>query len=287
MDIALTVNGLEKRYKGFQLGPLDLELPSGTVTGLIGANGAGKTTALHCMAGLEPKDGGSGALFGQDIDYGAGAWKHEVALAGDQPFFYESWTGQKNLDFIASFFPKWSPSRATELATRFRCPLDKKVKTLSKGNRVTLGLIAALAREPRVLLLDEPTAGLDPLVRSETLNALWELIESGEHTIFYSTHNLSDIGRLADQLIFLNEGHQVLQATVSELDAQWGKISYRAATALVLGGEVVSQRSEGQQHQLVTSQRETTLNCLQSAEDVQCSALPIEEIAVLILKQVR
>jgi len=88
---------------------------------------------IRGRVGLEPKDGGSGALFGQDIDYGVGEWKRAVALVSDQPFFHESWTGQKNLDFIASFFPKWSPSRATELATRFRCPLEKKVKTLSKS----------------------------------------------------------------------------------------------------------------------------------------------------------
>ncbi len=108
-----------------------------------------------------------------------------------------------------------------KLARRFDLPLDRKVKALSRGNRTKLALVATLGHGPRLLLLDEPTSGLDPVVRSEVLDVLWQVLENTESAIFYSTHVLSEIGRLADELVFLSDGRIVLRAGKDALLDAW------------------------------------------------------------------
>ncbi|MDQ3460849.1 MAG: ABC transporter ATP-binding protein [Deinococcota bacterium] len=143
---AFNVQRLEKRYQGFTLGPVDLRLQPGTVLALIGPNGAGKTTLLDCLAGLIQPDAGSIRIFGQAA-HGGGFAKGRIGYASDEGAYYENWSGARNLRFLAKFYPSWSESWLQELVRRFSFPLEKPVKTLSKGNRSKLGLITALAHK--------------------------------------------------------------------------------------------------------------------------------------------
>ena len=286
MDTAFALDGIEKRYKDFCLGPLNLDVKTGSVVGFVGPNGSGKTTTLRCMGGLSAPDAGRMEILGSEASPDSVDWRQDLAFVSDTQAFYEDWTGQQNLDFIGQFYSGWSAPRASELVTRFVCPMGQKVKTLSKGNRVKLALISALARNPRLLLLDEPTAGLDPVVRSEVLDVLWELLEPGDRTIFYSTHILSDIERLADELVFLHEGQIVQRASKDDLLADWGQISFELAGDLPAITGVVEHQNEGSQHRLITSGREQALVDLQGvgAQNIQQSPLPIDDVAVHILK---
>jgi ABC-2 type transport system ATP-binding protein len=217
MAKAFELKGLTKEFPEFKLGPLNLDLEPGKVLGYVGPNGSGKTTTMHCMVGLVKADSGKTEIFGRDNDPNQIDWKYDIGYVGDKHVFYENWSGAKNLKFISKFYPSWSDKMAQDLIKRFELPVEKRAKDLSSGNRVKLSLVQVLSRFPKLLILDEPTAGLDPVVRTELLDVLFEILEDGEKAIFYSTHILTDISRLADELAFLNDGKIMVKSQKDDL----------------------------------------------------------------------
>jgi ABC-2 type transport system ATP-binding protein len=284
---AARLHGLIKRFRGFELGPLDLCLEPGTVLALVGPNGAGKTTTLNCMAGLMVPDEGGAEVFGAPVHPAQPAFRRDVGYVGEESGFFQRWTAARNLDYLARFLPGWSTDRAQRLVERFALPLSKAVKDLSRGNRTKLALVAALAPGPRLLLLDEPTAGLDPIVRAEVLDVLWEITEDGEHAVLYSTHVLSDISRLADELVFLRDGQLVLRSGRDELSEGWRRISFRLQDTDVELDGIVEHRRVRSEHQVITRDAPTTLRQLTElgAEAVEVGRMSVDEIAVQILKE--
>jgi ABC-2 type transport system ATP-binding protein len=286
MEKAFQYNDMIKTFPEFKLGPLNLELEPGTVLGLVGPNGAGKTTSIQCLAGLLRADSGEMRVFGKLNDLNKPAWKQEIGYVGDVHVFYERWTAEQNLKFRSQFYPGWSDEKMTGLAKRFQLPLGKRAKDLSTGNRVKLSLVSALAHSPRLLLLDEPTSGIDPVVRSEVLDVLFEVLETGDRAIFYTTHILPEISRLADELAFIDEGQIWLRTPKEDLNDRWRRITFKLAWENIPLESIVSHRKEGNDHQVVSSDFEATLRQLQElgAENVQDMRMTIEEIAVQILK---
>jgi ABC-2 type transport system ATP-binding protein len=286
MEKAFIYEDVIKTFPGFRLGPLDLELEPGTVLGLIGPNGAGKTTSIQCLMGLLRADSGHMKVFGRPNDLNKPGWKQDVGYVGDVHVFYERWTGHQNLRFLSQFYPRWSEEKASELAHRFQLPLDKRAKDLSTGNRVKLSLVSALSHSPRLLLLDEPTSGIDPVVRTEVLDVLFEVLETGERSIFYTTHILPEISRIADELAFIDNGRVWFRTPKEDLSDRWRKITFRLSEENITFESVVSHRQEGNDHQVISSDFEMTLRQLQElgAENVQDMRMSIEEIAVQILK---
>jgi ABC-2 type transport system ATP-binding protein len=279
--------GLTRRFPGFQLGPLDLALEPGTVLALVGPNGAGKTTTLNCLAGLMVPDEGGAEIFGHPVHPARPAYRRELGYVGEESGFYQRWTAERNLEVLAQLMPGWSRDRARRLADRFGLPLGKTVKNLSRGNRTKLALVAALAHGPRLLLLDEPTAGLDPIVRSEVLDVLWEVTEDGEHAVLYSTHILSDVSRLADELAFLRDGRLLLRTGREQLGDSWRRVSFRLQAAQVDLAGVVEHRHVRAEHQVITRDAPATLEQLSGtdAEAIEVSRMTVDEIAVQILKE--
>ncbi len=284
---AFKLTNLSKRYPEFELGPLNLELDPGSVLGFVGPNGAGKTTTIQCLMGLIRSDGGNIEIFGRENDPNDPKWKFDVGYVGDKHTFYERWSCRKNLEFLSQFYPNWSHKLVDELAKRFDLNLSKKASEISKGNRVKLSLISALGHSPKLLLFDEPTVGLDPVVRTELLDVLFEVVETGERAIFYSTHILSDISRLADSFAFLRNGQLLLKTQKEDLTEKWRKISFRLEGEVPQFENGVSLRSEGKEHQVISSDYEVTLKQLGEcgAENVHNNRMSIEEIAVQILKE--
>jgi len=286
MENAFQYKDTTKTFPGFKLGPINLELKPGTVLGLIGPNGAGKTTLIQCLVGLLQKDSGEIRIFGSTNDPNHTDWKLDIGYVGDIPVFYERWTGRRNLAFLAQFYPDWSDEKAKTLAERFQLPLDKRAKDLSTGNRVKLSLISALAYSPRLLLLDEPTTGIDPVIRAEVLDVLFEELETGERAIFYTTHVLSEISRLADELAFIDEGHIWFRTAKEDLSERWRKITFQLAKKEIHIKSIVSHRQEGNDHQVISSEYQATFDHLRElqAENIRDSRMSIEEIAVQVLK---
>ena len=285
--VAVRLRGLTKRFPGFELGPLDLDLEPGTVLALVGPNGAGKTTTLNCMAGLMVPDEGVIEVYGSPVHPTRTAYRRDVGYVGEDSGFFQGWTVGRNLDYLAKLLPGWSHARARRLSDRFALPLGKVVRDLSRGNRTKLALVAALGHGPRLLLLDEPTAGLDPVVRSEVLDVLWEITEDGQHAVLYSTHVLSDISRLADEMAFLREGQLVLRTGRDELSERWRRVSFRLQDEVVDLPGVVEHRMVRTEHQVITQDAPATLQRLDEldAEAVEVARMSVDEIAVQILKE--
>lgn len=286
MEKAFEFKNVVKTFPGFQLGPLDFELEPGVVLGYIGPNGSGKTTTMQCLVGLLKPDHGGMKIFGRPNNPYKPQWKLDTGYVGDVQVFYEKWNVEKNLNFMSKFYPNWSEKKALELAKRFRLPLDKLAKDLSTGNRVKLSLVRVLAHSPKLLVLDEPTAGLDPVVRTELLDELFGVIQDGERAIFYSTHILSDIKRLVDQLAFIDEGQIFHRASKEDLIEKWRKISFRFSREDVKFEAAVSHKNEGRDHQLISSDFEKTISHLEGlgAENIEENRLGLDEIAVQIMK---
>ena len=284
---AARLSGLVKRFPGFKLGPLDLTLEPGTVLALVGPNGAGKTTTLNCMAGLMVPDEGGTEVYGAHVHLARTEYRRDVGYVGEENGFFQRWTAGRNLEYMAQLLPGWSRDRANRLADRIALPLGTPVNKLSRGNRTKLALVAALGHGPRLLLLDEPTAGLDPVVRAEVLDVLWEITEDGEHAVLYSTHVLSDINRLADELAFLRDGRLVLRTGRDELSESWRRISFRLQDEEVELAGVVEHRRVRAEHQVISRDAEATLERLTElgAEAVEVARMTVDEIAVQILKE--
>lgn len=289
MEHAFKLKGLTKSFQEFKLGPLDLELQPGVVMAYIGPNGSGKTTTMHCMVGLVKADGGGVEIFGKETDPNKPAWKLDIGYVGDKHVFYENWSGEKNLAFLKQFYPSWDSKLEQELIKRFEIPINKKAKDLSSGNRVKLSLIGALSHRPKLLILDEPTAGLDPVVRTEFLDVLFEVIESGERAIFYSTHILSDISRIADELTFLNNGQISLLTAKNKLTENWRRVSFKLTEKKKDFVDVVKLENETSNFRVISSNYENTINQLQrlGAENIQETRMSLDEIAVYIIKNNR
>ena len=286
MTKAFSLIELLKTYPRFRLGPINLDLEPGTVLGYVGPNASGKTTTFHCMMGLARPKSGRIEILGQEATNKAPAWKTDVGYVGDVHVFHEGWTAEKHLAFRSQFYPNWSSSRAADLARRFDLPLDKRVRTLSSGNRVKLSLVSALAHGPRLLLLDEPTVGLDPIVRREVLDALFEVLEDGDRSIFYATHILPDISRLADEFAFLSEGKLIQRSRKDDLLDRWRRISFSSPGENLPLDAVVEHEREGATHRLTTSDRNVTIRALRAAgiETFEEARMTIEDVAVEILK---
>lgn len=287
MSKAFEMRNVVKKFPDFQLGPLSLELEPGTVLGYIGPNGSGKTTTLQSLVGLLPADDGEIEILGRPNDPNDRDWKFNIGYVGDVHKFYEGWSAAKNLKFLSQFYPNWSDTLAADLARRFDLPLNKKASSLSSGNRVKLSLVGALAHSPKLLLFDEPTSGLDPVVRAEVLDVLFEVVESEDRSVFYSTHILSDISRLADDLAFLNDGKLLQRTAKEDLTDRWRRISFRLSGNNVELEGAISHRHEGDDHQVTSLDREATTRHLATlgAENIQENRMTVDEIAVQILKR--
>ncbi len=283
---ALDMTDVRLELGDFTLGPLDLQLDSGKVVGLVGPNGSGKTTTMRTIMGVLDRDRGAIRVCGLSADPWKGAWKEVVGYVPDRPVFYDWMTGHSFSTLVSRFYPKWDHEQAARLAARFQLDLSKPIKRLSTGNRVKLSLVIALAHHPGLALFDEPTAGLDPVVRTEVFDVLAEMLETGSMTILYSTHILDDLHRLADELVFLREGRIQLHVGKDELIDRWRRVQFR------LEGEVedirglVEHTRQGRFHQIVSSSGEETAQDLaaKGAESVRASAMTLEEIAVQIMK---
>ena len=286
MEKAFEINGLTMKFPDFNLGPIDLDLQQGTVLAYIGPNGSGKTTTMHCMVGLLKHDSGKIKIFGKENNQNKPEWKYNIGYVGDKHVFYEKWSGKKNLDFVSQFYPDWDNNFAADLSNRFEIPLKKKAKELSTGNRAKLSLISALAHRPKLLILDEPTSGLDPVVRDEFLDVLFETVENNNCAVFYSTHILSDISRIADELAFLNNGEIMLRTAKDNLTEKWRTISFKLNNNGVDFEGRVHTEKDGNNYKIISKNHAATLQQLNQlgAENINEARMSVDEMSVRILR---
>lgn len=221
MNQILTVKDLQKKYNNFTLGPINTSFKGGVIIGLIGENGAGKTTFIKSILGII-KSTGKVEIFGHDISTEEKDVKENIGVVLDNSFFPEVLTANDIDKIMNPLYKNWDPGLFYNLLERFSIPKNKTIKTLSKGMRKKLEIAAALAHHPKFLLLDEPTSGLDPVVRKEVLDVFLDFIQDEEHTILLSTHITSDLEHIADYILFLNHGQIVLEETKNDIMENYG-----------------------------------------------------------------
>jgi ABC-2 type transport system ATP-binding protein len=287
MMAMLETRGLVKTFKNFSLGPIDLSLDTGCAMGLVGANGAGKTTLFRSVIGTVRRSQGAILVQGNEVSSDSAEWRQHVGYVGDFTPFFQYWSGSKNLHTFSQFYPDWSQQRAEELARRLDLDLRQSAKNYSTGQRTKLAIVIALSYNPRLLLLDEPTAGLDPVSRMVFLELLFEQMESEQVAILYATHHISEIEQLADRLVFLNNGQIVHDAVKEDLIESWCRITFRSENELPHIPHVTQQKSEHPRYEVISDAGDATLKFLNThgAYGVETSRLSIEQIAVQIMKQ--
>ncbi len=282
----LELEGLGRHYKDYALGPVDLQLERGCAAALIGANGAGKSTLFRCIVGSVRRDQGEIRIDGKPADDKHVRWRQQLGYIGDFTPFFNDWSGSKNLVLRAPFFPGWNQNKAEAMAQRLQLNLGKKVKTYSTGQRTKLAIVCALAHSPSLLLLDEPSSGLDPVAREVLLELLFAEIEAGETALLYATHHVNEVEGLADRLIFLDNGKVVRDAIKDDLTENWRRLTFRSEHSLPTIPHAVPQRSELPYQQVISEDYRGSTAFLQQqgVADIEISRLSTEQIAVQILR---
>lgn len=229
MQIALSMENVSKEYPNFKLQIASLKLPSGSIMGLVGPNGAGKSTMIKAILNLVPPDTGRITVLGRDHLKQEIEVKQLVGYVPEESNLYEEatpvWLGR----FVAHYYATWDDTYYRGLLEKFQIPLRKKVKQLSKGSKMKLSLALQLAHRPDLLLLDEPTAGLDPVARRDLLQELLEVIQDEKRSVLFSSHIVGDVSKVADYVAFLKEGSIVLCEDKEKLLENWRQVQFKVS----------------------------------------------------------
>jgi ABC-2 type transport system ATP-binding protein len=231
--LAIQTRALSKRYgRTMALEPLDLELPRGSALALLGRNGAGKSTLLRILMNLVSPTSGEARVFGKSpgsLSEAERAWIGYIADGQDLP---EWMTVGQYIAFLRPFYPTWDETFCQKLVKLFDLPMERRIRHLSRGQRVKAAFVGGLAFHPKLLLLDEPFGGLDPAVRDEVLDALFELMTREEWTILVSSHEIDEVERLADLVVILDGGKAALRDEKDALLARCRSVSLHTSTSL-------------------------------------------------------
>lgn len=217
MSYVLEINNLRKVYKDFSLKDINIRLEQGYITGFIGANGAGKSTTIKSILNLINRDSGDIKIFDKDNTANDNEIKNKVGVVLDEGYFYDELTLKEMKNIISPMYSNWDENQFNNYIRRFNLPLDRKISKLSKGMRMKYAIAIALSHNAEFFIMDEPTSGLDPIVREELLEILSDIIQEENKTIFFSTHITSDLDKIADYLIIINDGKILLQGAKDEI----------------------------------------------------------------------
>lgn len=219
---ALEIHGLTKRRGDFVLRELELTLPAGCIMGLIGENGAGKSTTIRLVLNGLQRDGGTIAVYGKDNRAMTALDREDIGVVLDEVGLPEYMNAQQIGRMMAGIFTHWQPEVYRDYLRRLALPEDKPFKDFSRGMRMRLGLAAALSHQPKLLLLDEATSGLDPVVRDDILTILSDFTRDEEHAVLISSHIVSDLEKICDYVAFLHKGRLLLCEEKDRLTEAYG-----------------------------------------------------------------
>src|SRR5580704_4518889 len=246
-DLAVELSGVNKKYRYFTLEDIHLKLPRGQIMGLIGANGAGKSTTIRVLMGLVHQDSGEVRVLGHSMPAEQVAAKWDIGFASEDMRLYDSMTLDWHMSFIRSIYPNWDASYAQILLKRFGLRAEQKMKGFSHGQRVKASLLLVLARKPQLLVLDEPTTGLDPVARHEILRELTGVMAEEGRSILFSSHNTQDVEQISDQITFIDRGRIIDSMDKETYLDRWRRLRLEVPSGIelpVLPG-IIGVRQEG------------------------------------------
>ncbi len=245
MKNAIEVKNLTKTYDGFKLNNICFEIPEGSVVGFIGENGAGKSTTIKALLGLMPIDQGEIKVLGHQLGEADVSWKEQLGVVFDECSFPIELAVKDIARFMKHVYKTWDEKQFENYMRTFELPVKKKVKDLSKGMKMKLSIAAALSHDSRLLILDEATSGLDPVIRNEILDIFREFVEDETHTVFLSSHITSDIEKIADYIILLHKGELLFMESKDKLIYDYALVKCTGKQADLIPRDMVVGREDG------------------------------------------
>jgi ABC-2 type transport system ATP-binding protein len=244
-ELAIETHDLVKRYGSIAaVDGLSLSVPRGAVYALVGRNGSGKTTTIRMLLDLSLPDAGTARVLGMDCHAERVKVLERLGYVSDRPLL-SGWTGDQLVRFNRGFYPRWSDELVARYVRVFDIPMKQKFRNLSRGNQTKMWLMLALAQQPDVLVLDEPTAGLDPVVTDQLLRVLVEDVAAEGRTVFMSSHHLSEIERIADWVGMIDKGKLLLEAPMEELRARFRRIQVAGVAEMAMPVAAMRVRRSG------------------------------------------
>ena len=256
MDAILEVKDLTKQYDGFTLDHVSFTVPGGCIMGLIGENGAGKSTTIKAILDLIHKDEGKVTFWGKDLAQ-APEMKEDIGVVFDGISFYETLTPARVGRILSEAYKNWDDNLYKEYLQRFSLPADKEIKGLSKGMKAKLSIAAALGHRPKFLILDEATSGLDPVMRDDMLDVFLEFVQDEEHSILMSSHITTDLEKVADYITFIHQGQMMFCKSKDELRYRYGVVRCGAAVfGQMDSADMLAWRKEAYQWDVLVPDKE-------------------------------
>lgn len=275
---ALEIHSLTKSYPGFTLGPLDLTLPSGCILGLIGENGAGKSTTIKLILNMLHQNGGTITILGKDSRENVLA-RQDIGVVMDEQGIPPALNARQVGNIMKNIFRNWDMGAYVSYISALEIPEKKPFKDFSRGMKMKLGIAIALSHHPKLLLLDEATSGLDPVVRDQVVGMLEDFTRDENHTVLMSSHIVSDLERVCDYIAFLHKGKLMLYAEKDALLSQYGILRCTREALDGLGADAIVHRKDTPYGSEALVLRDAV------PQGLEVGNVSIEELFVLMVKE--
>ena len=230
----IELDGVDKTYRFFRLSDVRLRLDPGQILGFVGPNGAGKSTTIRILMAMVRQERGTVRVLGRSLPKEQAAAKREIGFVSEDMRLHTSATLAWHMRLVASIYPAWDSKYAEALLHRFTLHAEQQIRHLSHGERVKATLLLVLARRPRLLLLDEPTTGLDPVARHEILAELMDVVRDERRAILFSSHNTQDIEQVSDQITFIDRGRIIDSSDKETFLDRWRRLHLESPAGVAL-----------------------------------------------------
>lgn len=284
MENILELQQVSKAFPSsdFALDQVTFSLPYGAILGVVGENGAGKTTTIDCILNTIPKSGGTIRIFGREMSDEDTDMREKIGVVYDGDNFPLYWTANQLSEVMGGLYAQWDRALFRKYLEEFRLPAGQKIKHYSKGMSMKLAIAAALSHQPQLLILDEATSGLDPIMRDEMLDVFLEFVQEEDHSILLSSHITSDLEKVADYIAFIHNGKVIMTASKDDLLYRCAVLRCRESQFLALDpGDILAYRRRDLQTDVLVSD---IRNAQRKYRDVVIDHVSIEEIMLLLVK---
>jgi ABC-2 type transport system ATP-binding protein len=286
-DNILEIRGLVKTYPQFQLGPLDLTVPKGAIYGLVGPNAAGKTTTIDLIMGMGMAEQGTITVFGMDHRKDEVEVKKRIGYVSPD-LSYNPWRTVKRLvHFIHQFYPAWDAEYCENLLERLGLGWNDSIPSMSFGSKIKLAVTMALAHHPDLLLLDEPTIGVDAVSKQEIFSELLAAVQDEEHTVLISSHGLADIERFADHIGIIHQGKMRLEGRMDTIVERYKQVDFEYGDGALPISGLYAVRQSGNRWKAIVDTQNGTVDALQKqgARNLSQTPVTLEELFIALAKE--
>ena len=284
MSAILEINGLNKQYKNsaFRLNDVSFSLPRGVIMGFVGENGAGKSTTIGCLLNTLIRDSGTVKIFGKEMTDDTTDIRDDIGVVYDTNAFPLHLSPLKIATAMRRIFTKWDDKLFKEYLKKFKLPENQKVKDFSRGMTMKLAVAVALSHHPLLLILDEATSGLDPVVRDDILDEFLDFVRDKNKSILFSSHITSDLEKVANNITFIHDGSIIFSESKDSMNNNYGIMRCNAIQfAHVDNADMLAFRKHGNQIDVLVSDKQ---NATKKHRDIAIDNITIEEIMLMFIK---